>query len=187
MPDKNQNPEAEQKKPSAHESVESFIGKKKAEKEVEVGEAVSQKMSGVGEDVAEVMGGVEKPSEKASKKAGEKGEGKMPTGKAISDDDQAQQIQANLKDYHFPSEEVMVKKIRTAIQVQIKLERKKAKKFEGNLTSGGSDGFNKSISRIRSLKQVLASLFTATVGFVKNLYAKYFTSDGKRRKLEEIQ
>lgn len=187
MPDKNQNTEAEQKKPSAHDSVESFIEKKKAEKETEVGEAVSQKMSGVGEEVAEVIGGAEKPKEKVSKRAGEKGEGKMPAGQAASDDDQAQQIQANLKDYKFPSEEIMVKKIRTAVQAQIKLEWQKAKKFEGSLTSGGSDGFNKSISRVRSLKQVLASLFTATVGFVKNLYAKYFTPDGKRRKLEDVQ
>ena len=187
MPAKNQNPEAEQKKPSAHESVESFIGKKKAEKEAEVGEAVSQKMSGVGEDVAEVMGGVEKPSEKVSKKAGEKGEGKMPVGQAVTDEEEAQGISAQLKDYDFPSEAVMVKKIRTAIQAQIKLEWKNAKKFKGNLDSGGAEGYSKSIARIRRLMQALASLFTATVGFVKNLYAKYFTPDGKRRKLEEVE
>ena len=188
MPAKNQNPEAEQKKPSAHESVESFIGKKKAEKEAEVGEAVSQKMSGVGEDVAEVMGGAEKPSEKVSKKAGEKGEGKMPAGQAVTDDeDAAQGISAQLKDYHFPSEEVMVKKIRTAIQAQIKMEWKNAKKFKGNLDSGGAEGYGKAIARIRKLMQALASLFTVTVGFLKNMYSKYFTPDGKRRKSEEVE
>lgn len=183
MPDKNQNSEAEHKKPSVHESVESFIQKKKAEKETEVGEAVSEKMAGVGEEVAEVMVGVEKPKEKVSKKAGEKGEGRMPAGKAVTDEEEAQGITAQIKDYHFPSEEMMVKKIRTAIQAQIKMEWKKAKKFRKQLDSGGAEGYNSSIARIRRLKEVLASLFTATVGFVKNLYAKYFTPDDKRRSL----
>ncbi|MBN2096163.1 hypothetical protein JW752_02055 [Candidatus Peregrinibacteria bacterium] len=187
MPAKNQHPEAEKKQPSAHESVESFIGRKKAEKEAEVREAVSEKMAGTQEEVAEVIGSAEKPKEKVSKKAGEKGEGKMPAGKAPSDDQAAQVITADLKDYDFPSEEVMVKKIRTAIQAQIKFEWKRAKNFQGKLDSGGADGYNKSIARIRSLKQVLASLFTSAAGFLKNLYVKYFTPDGKRRKMEEVE
>ena len=64
MPDKNQNPEAERRKSTVTESVESFIQKKKAEKETETGEAVSEKMAGVGDEVAEVMVGVEKPKER---------------------------------------------------------------------------------------------------------------------------
>ncbi|MBU1018007.1 hypothetical protein KKA33_03185 [Patescibacteria group bacterium] len=185
MANPNQKKESAPKKPSAHQSVESFIDKKKAEKQAEAGEAVSEKMADTQGEVAEVIGGVDKPKEKVSKKAGEKGEGKMPAGKAASDDDQAAQaISADLKDYKFPSEEMMVKKIRTAIQAQIKLEWKRAKKFQGSLDSGGADGYNKSISRIRSLKQALSALFMSAAGFLKNLYVKYFTPDGKRRDLE---
>jgi len=187
MPAKNQHPEAGKKQPSAHESVESFLDKKRAEKQAEVGEQVSEKMTDTQGEVAEVIGGAEKPKEKVSKKAGEKGEGKMPAGKTVSDDQVVQAISADLKDYQFPSEEVMVKKIRTAIQAQIKLEWKRAKKFQGRLDSGGADGYNRSIANIRGLKQALASLFTSAAGFLKNLYVKYFTPDGKRRKLDEVE
>ena len=182
-----QQPEAEQKKPSAHESVELFIQKKKAEKEAEVTEAVSEKMAGVGEEVAEVMVGVEKPKEKVAKRAGERGEKGIPTGAAGGVGDEAQAIAVQLKDYHFPSEEVMIKKIRTAITAQIKMEWKKAKKFKGQLDSGGAEGYNTAIARIRSLKQALAALFTATIGFIKNIYVKYFTPDGKKRSMKDVQ
>lgn len=183
----NQNPEAARQKPSTKESVESFIKKKKAEKKAEVGEAVSEKMEVTKGEVAEVMEGVEAPKEKVSERAGERGEKGIPTGAAGVAGDEAQAIAVQLKDYHFPSEEVMVKKIRTAITAQIKIEWKNATRFRKNLDSGGADGYNRAIARIRHLKQVLASLFTATLGFLKNMYAKYFTPDGKRRKLEEIQ
>ncbi len=186
MPNPNQHPESEPKKPSARESVDSFIKQKKGEKETKVGEAVSGKMAGVEEEVAEVIGGVEKPKEKVSEKAGERGEGRPPAAQAAMGEEAAQAISDELKDYQFPSQEMMVKKIRTAIQAQIKLEMKRAKKFQSRLDSGGADGYNKSIAKIRKLKQALALLFTSAAGFLKDLYVKYFLPDGKRRKLEDV-
>ncbi len=185
MANTNHTPEAP-KKVSAKESVESLIDRKKAEKEAEVGKGVTEKVGVTKEEVAEVMVGAEKPKEKVSKRAGEKGEGKMPTGAAAAAGDEAAVIAAQLKDYDFPSEEVMVKKIRSAINAQIKMEWKNAMKFRKNLGSGGANGYNGTIAKIRELKQMLSSLFDATFGFLKNLYVKYFTPDGKRRKVGEV-
>lgn len=183
----NHNPEAEQKKPSVTDSVQSLIDKKKAEKESEVSASMSEKVAGTQDEVAEVMGVVEKPSEKVSKKAGEKGEGKMPKGgQAAAGDDDAQAIAISLKDYKFPSEEMMVKKVRSAINAQIKLEWEKAKKFDGSLLTGGAEGYNASIAKVRHLKQLLSSLFTATFSALKDFYVKYFTPDGKRKRFDEI-
>ncbi len=190
MPTSNHHPEVKNQKESTVESVDHLIGKKQAEKQAEVSESVSRKASGVQEEISEVMAGAEKPSEKVSERAGEKGEGRGPvksSGSATSDEGEADDIQFTLKDYHFPSEIVMVQKIRTAINAQIKLEMKKAKKLQGQLGSGGVDGYNKSIARIRGLKEMLSSLFTSTMGFLKNMYVKYFTPDGKRRRIEDIQ
>lgn len=181
-------PKAPEKKVSLSDSVDSLIQKKKAEKQTEVSESVSMKQAGVYEGVAEVMGGIEKPNEKVSERKGETGEkGDITTsGSASSDDDQFQILARDLKDYDFPSEEIMVKKVRTAISAQIKLEWKRATKYQGNLSSGGADGYNHAIARIRSLKELMNSLFTATFGFLKNMYVKYFTPDGKRRNFDEI-
>jgi len=181
------NPEAHKKKTTPKESVDSFIGKKHAEKEAEVSESVAGKVAGTKEAV-EVIVGAEKPKEKVSERAGEKGEGKGPTGggQAGAAADEAQAIAISLKDYHFPSEEIMVKKIRTAINAQIAFEWKKAKKFRGNIGGGGADGYNKTIAKIRELKQLLSTLFSSTFSFLKNMYVKYFTPDGKRRKMDEI-
>jgi hypothetical protein len=184
MANTNHTPEAP-KKVSAKESVESLIDRKKAEKEAEVTKGVTEKVGVTKEEVKEVMVGAEKPKEKVSKRAGEKGEGAMPTGAAAAGDEAAV-IAAQLKDYDFPSEEIMVKKIRSAINAQIKTEWKNALKFRKNLNSGGANGYNCAIAKIRELKQVLTSLFEATFGFLKNLYVKYFTPDGKRRKVGEV-
>lgn len=174
------------KKSSVTQSVESLIQKKKAEKESRLSESVDQKKMGIQEGVAEVMAGVEKPKEKISEREGESGEKGDITGAAgTAASDEAQVIAAQLKDYQFPSELVMIKKIRTAINSQIRAEWAKAKHFQGSLTTGGADGYNTAIAKIRSLKEVLASLFTATMGFLKNLYMTYFTPDGKRRSFEE--
>ena len=187
MATQNNHPEAHKKKPTATESVDSLIGKKRAEKEADVYEAVDWKMAGTKEEV-EVIVGAEKPKEKVTKRAGEKGEGKVPAGaQAGAAGDEAQAVAISLKDYHFPSEEVMVRKVSTAITAQIKLEWKKAKRFRGNLGSGGADGYNRTIAKIRELKQLLSTLFTATFSYLKNMYVKYFTPDGKRRRMEEIQ
>jgi hypothetical protein len=80
----------------------------------------------------------------------------------------------------------MVKKIRTAINAQIKMEWKNALKFQKQLGRGGADPYNKAVAKVRQLKQMLSSLFGATFGFLKNLYVKYFTPDGKRREVGEV-
>lgn len=183
MVDPNQNPEVS-KKISAKERVDSLIDRKQAEKEAEISAGAAEKMAGTQTEVADVMGTAEKPSEKVSKRVGEKGEGSMPAG-STAGDEEAQVIAAQLKDYVFPSEEIMVKKIRTAINAQIKMEWKNALKFRKNLGGGGADSYNKSISKIRQLKQMISSLFGATFGFIKDFYVKYFTPDGKRRTVGE--
>jgi hypothetical protein len=176
------NPEASHKKPSVKSSVESLIEKKKAEKSARVAESASRKMAGTKEGVAEVMAGMEKPSEKISEKKGESGEkGDLSSGGGGGSAGEPQVGGFSMADYVFPSEVIMVKKIRTAINEQIKLEWKKAKRMSRDLNKGGADGYSKAIARIRHLKEVMFSLFSMTIGFIKHLYARYFTPDGKRR------
>ena len=182
-----QQPEAEPKKPSAHESVESFIQKKQAEKESEVKEAVSEKMAGVGEEVAEVMVGAEKPKEKVSERGEKKGEKGIPGAATGVTGDEDQSISVSLKDYQFPSSEVMVKVVRKAIRDDISWNWKMAKRYKKELNRGGAVKYNAAIARIRQLKEMLASLLTATVGFLKDVYVKYFTPDGKRRSMKDVQ
>ena len=181
------NTEAAHKKPTVKDSVESLIERKKSEREAKVAESVSEKMAGTKEGVAEVMAGMEKPKEKVSEREGETGEMGDLKGGAGAITDEAIAMAAAMKDYIFPSEIVMIKKIRTAIKAQIKIEMKKARKFQSSLNAGEAASYNKAISRIRHLKEILASLFTATFGFLKNMYVKYFTPEGHRKDLEEIQ
>lgn len=185
----NQESKAEHKKPSPSlESVDSLIGKKQAERSKEVSDSVSQKMSGTQQEVSEVIGGAEKPSEKVSERTGERGnQGSLKKGGAAHDDQfQADELVIELKDYHFPSELAMVKKIRAAINAQIKDEWKRAQKLHARSGADGLHGYNSSIARIRTLKRMLTSLYSTTVVFLKNMYVKYFTPDGKRRKTEDI-
>jgi hypothetical protein len=185
-PNTNQTPEAERKKPTVTESVEELILKKKSEREDVGAKEVHEKAAGVQTEVSEVMAGVEKPKEKVSEREGETGEKRDITGaKAVAG--AAQKIGAAMKAAILPSEEIMVKKIRAVINAQIKMEIKKAKRLQKQLTTGGAQEYNSTIARIRKLKEVLASLLTATYEFVKNLYLKYFTPEGKRRSLDEIQ
>ena len=86
----------------------------------------------------------------------------------------------------FPDEEIMVKKIRTAVQIQIKQELRRSRRLEKNLANGSADEYNQSIARIRTLKEILASLIYSTVDALKGMYGKYFTAQGRRkRKMEE--
>lgn len=182
----NQHKEVHQK-PSVKEDVDSLIKKKKIEKESEGSIAVTEGMAGTQEGVAEVMAGVDRPpKEGVSERKGESGEKGDITGAATSGDDDATMIRAQLLDYDFPSQEIMVRKIRTAINAQIKVEWKNALSFKGGLVTGQAADYNRSIARIRSLTQVLSSLFTATVDMMKGMYVKYFGPDGKRRKLDDL-
>ena len=184
----NKNPEVKKAKKTAKESVDSLIGKKKSEKESKTSESASAKMESTQGEVADVMAGAEKPSEKISEKGEKKGENKGGGAAATTgdDDDDDQIASIKIEDYKFPSETVMIKKIRVAINAQVKAEWKNAKKFEGKLTSGGAEGYNKTIAKIRELKHVLASLLISTFGAVKSIYIKYFQPNGKRRKLKDV-
>jgi hypothetical protein len=185
-PNTNQNPEAGKKKPTITESVEELISKKKAERESTGAAEVSEKAAGIQTEVSEVMAGVEKPKERVSEKKGETGEkGDITGGKTIAG--AAQKIGAAVKAAILPSEEVMVRKIRAVITAQIKMEIKKAKKLQGQLTTGGAQEYNSTIARIRKLKEALSSLLTATYDFIKNLYLKYFTPEGRKRSMDEVR
>lgn len=173
--------EAPVKKPTATESVDSLIGKKTAEREAKVASGAAEKIAGTQAEVAEVIGGMEKPSEKPSEKKGESGGKGDLKGGGGGDQGQAGAVQFQLKDYRFPPQEVMVKKIRKAIVRQIEKELKNAKRLQSKITAGGAADYNTAIARIRKLKDTLASLFTATVDFLKNLYMKYFTPEGRVR------
>lgn len=169
-------------KPS--ESVNSLIQKNQAEKESAVAASAESKIAGVQEGVAEVIGGMEKPSEKISERQGESGQkGDLPaqTNGTTKSDNESAKVEFTIKDYTFPSEEIMVKKIRTAIATQIKEEWKKATQSQKNLAKGSSASYNESIAKIRELKTMMNSLLTNTVTFMKELYVKYFTPDGKRK------
>lgn len=181
MANPNQTSEAPAKKLSVTESVEGLIQRKKHERDVQVGREVDQKMAGTQEGVAEVMAGVEKPKERVSERKGETGEKGDIRGGQIGDDDQAQQIRTQLKDYHFPPTEVMVRAVRGAIQADIHRNWKLAKKYQKKLHSGGTSDYNEAVAKVRTLKELMYSLYTATVDFMKKLYMRYFTPDGKRR------
>ena len=183
MPNPSQHKEALHK-PSVTESVQSLIDRKQHEKESRTSSEVSQKMAGTQEGVADVLAGMEKPSEKFSERKGEGGQqGDLKTGKAgVVTGQTAQQIRDELKDYHFPKEEIMVREIRAAIEGQIDMEWKRAQKLQKKLDQGGAEAYNASIARIRKLKDLLSMLFDSTVDYLKSLYTHYFTPNGARKK-----
>jgi len=188
MNSQNTNPEALKMKPSTAESVDNLIAKKRAEKEMKGASEVKQHAEGIQGEVIDVIGGVEKPSDKISEVKGETGEkGDISSGGQQSSSDDAVQIKQDLQSIVLPTEEVMIKKIRTAITIQIKDELKRAVKFKGSISTGGAEDYNNSIARIRKLKEVLALLFTNTFEFVKGLYFKYFIQDGKRKALKDVE
>lgn len=175
------------KKPTPMESVEGFIARKKSEKSAEGGREVQRSAEGVQREVAEVMAGIEKPREDMAEKGEKKGEqggggGGQTASAGITDESQGEDWRSVV----FPDEEVMIKKIRTAVELQIQVEMKKAKKLQGRLTSGGAQEYSTVIARIRKLKTMLANLFMATVDYLKTLYMKYFRPDGRRRNTGEI-
>lgn len=187
MPNPSQHKEAP-RKPTVTESVQSLIDRKSADRESKVSSEVSRKMAGTQEGVADVLAGMEKPSEKFSERKGEGGQqGDLKaTQRSAQGDQTAQQIRSQLQDYSFPPEEVMVKHIRSAIKDQVDMEWRQAKKLQGKIDQGGAQAYNNSIARIRKLTDLLASLFSSPIEFLKKMYVKYFTPDGKRREIEEI-
>ena len=144
---------------------------------------VMEQASQVQGSVAEVMAGMEGVKEGVSERNREDKRGGMGAGTITQgDDDQAvAQIKSGLTRRALPTQEIMIKKIRTAINDQIKAEMKKAASLKKNLTTGGAQEYNASIARIRSLQQVLKSLFHNTLERVKELYFRYFGEDGRRK------
>lgn len=179
-------PERVPRKPTLIESVEDFIARKKTDQKAEGAREVQASAESVQREVAEVMAGAEKPKEELQEKGEKKGEQKG--GGYAAQTTQSAEV-STAEDWHgviLPDETVMIKKIRTAITLQIKIEMKKARKFESSLTSGSAQQYSTTIARVRKLKSILASLWTATIDYVKDLYKKYFRPDGQSRNLEEI-
>ncbi len=168
------------------ESVEGLIQKKQSDKASEGATAVAESAAGFQSEVADVMGGMEAASDKIGERVREDKRGDLKTGgggQSDDDDDDAQQIVQNLKKVKIPSQAVMIKKVRSAIVADIKKEFKKLGKLHKNLATGSANDFNASIAKIRSLKEVLSSLFTGTFDMIKGIYGKYFTREGRRRKV----
>lgn len=175
------------KKPTDVEKVDELISEKKTEKEAAGREAVLQSAEGVQTEVAEVMTGVEAPKEVISEREGETGERRDITGGAQPVSDQrAQAAAAFAARRGLPTQEIMVKKIRSAINAQIKQELQKAKKLQKNLSTGSAQEYNTTISKIRRLQETLKSLLTSTLEAIKNIYFKYFSADGRRKSLDDV-
>ena len=185
-PEINNTPEVAPKKPTVSESVDNLIEKKKSERREAGIQEVQMGAESVVTEVAEVMAGVEKPKEKISEREGESGEKGDITGGGGATGEDEDMTSPVLRALSFPTEEVMVKKIRSAITTQIKIEMKRAKELQKNLTAGGAQEYNAAIARIRKLKDVLASLVSATFQYIKELYSKYFNAEGRRKPFEEI-
>ena len=182
------NREAIEKKPSITETAENLISKKQAERADEGMRVVQESAAGVQSEVADVMGGMEAPKEKISERkgeSGEKGDIKMGGGQAQDDDQTAGGLGMVIRKV-IPSEEIMVKKIRTAINTQIKQEMKKALELQKNLTNGSAQEYNTTVAKIRRLKETLASLATSAYEAIKGLYLKYFGADGRRKSFDEL-
>lgn len=174
------------KKPSEVEAVDNLISKKKNERETDSRETVRQSAEGVQTEVADVMTGVEapKPAE-AGEKKGESGErGDITGGGQQAQDQKAQAAAAFAARRGLPTQEIMIKKIRTAINEQIKLELKKAKALQKNLSTGSAQEYSTTIAKVRRLQEALKSLFTSTFEAIKNIYFKYFSPDGRRKPLD---
>lgn len=177
----------ETKKPLQVETVENLISRKRSEKAAEGHAAVRQSTEGIKGEVADVMAGVEAPKEGISEKKGESGEKRDITGggqQGTAAQDMAAIAFAARRS--LPTEEIMIKKIRTAINAQIELELKKAKKLQKNLAMGSAQEYNTTISKIRRLQEALRSLFSSTYEAIKNLYFKYFGTDGRRKPMDEV-
>jgi len=186
-PQINQNSE-HSKKPSISESVDGLISKKKTERDNKSASVVQESAAGVQGEVADIMGGAEGMRETVSERVGESGEkGDIKGSSGVQgDDDDTNQVIAQIQDFHLPSEVVMVRKVRTAIKLQIKYEMKKALKLSKNLGGGNAQEFGKAIARIRELKSMLSSLFHSTFVYIKGMYQKYFDANGKRRSIQKV-
>jgi len=175
-------------KPSQTEAVDKLISKKKTEKEAEGRQAVLQSAEGTQTEVSDVMAGVEAPREGISEKKGESGEKGDITGggQSTAGGQQDQGAIAMATRRGLPSEEIMIKKIRTAIKAQIKLEIQKAKKLEKHLATGSAQEYNTAVARVRRLQETMKSLLTSTFEAIKTIYKKYFNTEGGRKPLDEL-
>lgn len=178
---------ADIKKPSELDTIDGLISKRKSEKDAEGRQAVLQSAENVQSEVADVMAGVEAPKEGVSEKKGESGERRDITGGGQqTQDPKAQAAAAFAARRGFPTQEIMIKKIRSAITDQIRHELKKAKSLEKNLATGSAQEYNTAIARIRQLQTILKSLLTSTFEAIKIAYLKYFSTDGRRKPMDEL-
>jgi hypothetical protein len=177
------NKESVNKTKSVTEDAEKLIAKKQAERADEGMRIVQESAQGVQSEVADVMGGMEAAKETVSERkgeSGEKGDIKASGGGQAQDDDDGTYVTASGIRRVIPTEEIMIKKIRAAINIQIKQEMKRALQLQKTISSGGAHEYNNSIAKIRRLKEVLASLATSAYEAIKGLYLKYFGINGKQ-------
>lgn len=174
---------------NAPEATDRLISEKKSERYKEGQEAIQQSAEGIKSDVADVMAGMEAPKEGISERkgeSGEKGDIRGGGGQAQTSDDQNQPVGSFVVKRGLPNEEIMIKKIRSAINEQIKQELKKAKVLEKNLAFGSAHEYGKAMAKIRQLQESLKSLFESTFEKIKEMYFKYFSSEGRRKTPDKL-
>ncbi len=186
MESSHENKDTVKNKPAEVETVDKLISEKNTEKKQEARAKVRQSAEGVQTEVADVMSGVETSKEVVSEVKSETGErGDITTG-GQQNDDSTQQIHSTIAVRPLPSQEIMVRKIRTAINAQIKMELRKAAKLKKTITTGGAQEYNSHIAKIRRLKETLKTMLTSTFEIIKVTYLKYFTEDGRRKNPDEV-
>lgn len=80
----------------------------------------------------------------------------------------------------LPVPRVMIRKIQTRLNREIKQLIKENKKYRKNLEKGSAYDLNVNLARIRKLRNTLAKLAYATLDYVKAFYIQLFQSSKKQ-------
>ncbi len=175
-------PEKARPAPSPKEGVEAVL--KSAEKTHAQAE-LQQEFSGTQGEVAEVMAGAEKPKEEVSERQGERGEKRDLSGQGKAQTTTVTVTPPASDDGLLPGEAMMIRHIRHEIERQIHEHLRRAHHLKKNLATGSAQEYADTVFKIRTLKETLSSLFTATFDFIKTLYLRLFTVEGKRRGVQD--
>lgn len=96
------------------------------------------------------------------------------SGSQGDDDAQGSQFQSAL-DKSLPQPKVMVTKIRTCLNKELKkLEKKAFGSLSRQVAQGKAHELNEVISQLRKLKAIMAHLAFATADYIKKLYVQLF-------------
>ncbi len=180
--------ESANQRPSVLSDVVGVAEKKDSERSSESASVVQQQADAIQGSVADVLGGMEGKVDKGpSERNREDKRGQGSGGTVVQSDDDAQQA-AQIKSgltRALPTQNIMIRKVRSAITRQIKAEKKKVKKLEKMISKGKADEYNSSVARVRRLQEVLRSLAHAAFDKVKEMYFRYFGSDGQKKTVSE--